>query len=247
MRASIGGQIMRASTVVSVLLGVGLLSASCKRTVEGEDQAWQANLRHAQELTAQYPGFANALREQQKRAEDAMAAARSVADKEQSAKKMADANAMLSSGFVSSLGQIDSRTRALRQKLVTATTDAEHGSDQAGAKVATDDAQRILRNVDDTLKSGAGDPDAANAVVRKIESDITSASANLDKVIASAKARKQEAAKSATAAAASGATQVATWKCSYCGQVNDASKMKCPNCGAPRPDPNAPPKGAKKK
>lgn len=235
---------MRARASVWLLLGLGLLSASCKRTVEGEDQAWSANLRHVQELSAQYPGFANALKEQQKRAEDAMAAARSMADKEQAAKKMSEANAMLSGGFVSTLGQIDSRARALRTKLVTATTEAEHGSDQAGAKVATDDAQRILRNVDDTLKSGAADPDAAGAVVRKIDGDLTSASSNLDKVMASAKARKTEATK---AMSGSAVPVKVTWKCTYCGHINDDSAKKCPNCGAPRPDPNAPLKGAKKK
>jgi rubrerythrin len=248
---------MRANAVAVVVLGVGLLSASCKRTVEGEDQAWNANLRHVQELSAQYPGFANALTEQKKRAEEAMAAARTVGDKEQAARKMGEANALLGSGFVSTLGQLDSRTRALRAKLVTATTDAEHGSDQAGAKVATDDAQRILRNADDALKSGAGDPDAAGALLRKIDGDLTSASSNLDRVIASAKSRKTEATKAAAAAAGGSAAAAAsggsaapvkvTWKCTYCDHINDDSAKKCPNCGAPRPDPNAPPKGGVKK
>ncbi len=242
---------MRAKALVTVVLAAALLSAACKRTVEGEDQAWTANLKRTQELAAQYPGFAGALHEQQARAEAAMTQARAVSDKEQAAKQMGAANAMLNEGFVSTLGQIDSRERALRQKLVNATTATEHASDQAGAKVATDDAQRILHNVDDTLKSGAGDATAAGAVLRKVDGDLTSASSNLDRVIASAKARKQEAAKAQAAATASGASggpvAAVTWKCTYCGHTNDATAKKCTECGAPRPDPNAPPKGGLKK
>jgi len=241
---------MRAKALVVVVLAAGLLSVGCKRTVEGEDQAWTANLKRVQELAAQYPGFAGALHEQQTRAEAAMTQARAGSDKEQAAKQMGAANAMLSGGFVSTLGRLDSRTRALRQKLIDATTATEHASDQAGAKVATDDAQRILRNVDDTLKTGATDPTAAEAVLRRVDGDLTSASSNLDRVIASAKARKQDAAKAAAATGAPGASGGAavatTWKCTYCGHVNDATAKKCTECGAPRPDPNAPPKGGHK-
>ena len=250
---------MRTKALLVVVLAAGMLSAACKRTVEGEDQAWTANVKRVQELAAQYPGFAGALHEQQKRAEDAMTAARAVSDKEQAAKQMGAANGMLNEGFVYTLGQLDPRSRALRQKLVDATTASEHGSDQAGAKIATDDAQRILRNVDDTLKTGAPDAAGATAVLRKVDGDLSSASSNLDRVIASAKARKQEAAKAAAATktGASGASgapgapgapvAAATWKCTYCGHVNDATAKKCTECGAPRPDPNAPPKGGAKK
>ncbi|MGZ5147749.1 MAG: hypothetical protein ACXWCP_29785, partial [Burkholderiales bacterium] len=74
---------MRTKALVVVVLAATMLSASCKRTVEGEDQAWTANLKRVQELAAQYPGFAGALHEQQKHAEDAMTQARAVSDKEQ--------------------------------------------------------------------------------------------------------------------------------------------------------------------
>ena len=242
---------MRTRALVVVVLAATMLSAACKRTVEGEDQAWTANLKHVQGLAAQYPGFAGALREQQKHAEEAMTQARAVSDKEQAAKQMAAANALLDQGFVITLGQLDQRTRTLRQKLVDATTASEHASDQAGAKVATEDAQRILRNVDDTLKTGAGDAAGAAAVLRKVDGDLSSASSNLDRVIASARARKQEAAKAAAATAPSGATTGAVanvaWKCTYCGHANEAAAKKCTECGAPRPDPNAPAKGALKK
>src|SRR5262245_8303923 len=102
--------------LVVVALGTSLLVAGCKKTVEGENKAWEQNVRRVNELAALYPGFAPALREQQKRAEEAMAAACQQSDKEAAAKKMSEANDLIGSGFVLTLGQLESRTRALREK-----------------------------------------------------------------------------------------------------------------------------------
>src|SRR5205823_13377998 len=136
--------------------------------------------------------------------------ARAIGSQEESAKKMGDANSMIGGGWVYGLSQIDSRTRALRDKIVTATTGATEAADQVAARAVTDDAQRILTGVDATLKAGAADAAGATAVVRKVEADISSAGANLDRIIAVAKQRKAEAAKAAApaagAAGAAGAT-----------------------------------------
>jgi hypothetical protein len=241
---------MRKAIAVAAVLGSIALVASCKKTVEGESASWQRNTQHVQELSALYPGFAGALKTQLQQAESAMQAAQSISDKEASAKKMAEANSLVSGGFISTLGQLDSSSRRLREKMVTASTAAEHAGDQLGAKAATEDAQRVLRNLDDALKAGAPDPASATAVLRKLDGDLASASANLERVVQSAKQRQAAAAAPAAAgaAAAPGAAGAAapgapvkgpvaakTWKCKYCGQVNDDGAKKCPNCGAPHP------------
>src|SRR5438067_541595 len=61
--------------LVAVALGASLMVTGCKKTVEGENQAWQRNVQRINELAAVYPGFANALHAQEKQAEDAMTAA----------------------------------------------------------------------------------------------------------------------------------------------------------------------------
>jgi hypothetical protein len=237
---------MRARGLVVVALSAGLLGAACKKTVEGENKAWDRNVQQIASLSATYPSFANALKEQQKRAEDAMTAARSVSDKEAAAKKMAEANDMIGSGFVSMLSGLDGRTRTLRNKLVTAATGAEQGADQMGAKVVSDDAQRILGNIDAALKTGAPDATQAEAILRKLDADLTSASSNVDRVIEAANKRKAEAAKVAaapaagtTGAAAAVAPAKVQWKCTYCNHMNDDARSKCENCGAPRPAPGS--------
>jgi hypothetical protein len=243
--------------LVVVALGCALVSVGCKKTVEGENKAWERNLQRVGELSVLYPGFANALAEQKKKAEEAMTAAKA-AGGDEAPKKMAEANALLDGGFVGMLGNIDARTKSLREKAITASTEADHGGDQAGARAAADDAQRILRNTDDALKAGAADAATAQVVLRKIDGDLSSATANVDRVIDSAKRRKAEAAKAtAPAAAAPGATAAAVpaapikWKCTYCNALNDDAKNKCTNCGAPRmaakTTPAKPAPGAKKK
>ena len=235
-------------------LGASLFAASCKATVEGENKAWDANVQKVGQLAAVYPGFANALHEQQKRAEDAMTAARAVSDKEQQARKMADANSILNGGFVASLSAIDGRTRQLREKLVTANSDTTTPGGDPAARVAADDAQRILRNTDDALKTGAPGADAATAIMAKVDSDLASATTNIDRVISAARTRKQEAAKAAagapgasgTTAAPAGAVAQTQWKCTYCNHMNADSRQKCEECGAPRPQPKAVPAPKKK-
>jgi hypothetical protein len=223
-------------------------AAACKKTVEGENKAWERNVARVGELAALYPGFAAALNEQKKKAEEAMAAARGISDHEQAAKKMADANALLDASFVAKLGGIDAKQKQVREKSVTVSSAATDPADAAAAKAAVDDAQRILKNVDEALKTGAPTADAATAVVRKIEDDLTSAAANLDKVIAAAKAKKEAAAKAASAApgatgggpGATGAVAKAPdWQCPYCKHMNPDARMTCTECGASKPAPGA--------
>jgi len=241
---------MRNRGLVVALVGASMMlgAAACKKTVEGENKAWDRNLAKVGELVALYPGFATALKEQQKRAEDAMAAARGISNHEEAAKKMADANALLDSSFVSKLGGIGDKQKQVREKSVTVSSAATDPADAAAAKAAVDDAQRILKNVDDALKTGAPGADAATAVVRKIEDDLQSAGSNLDKVIAAAKAKKEAAAKAATVApgaagggpgAAGAVAKAPDWQCPYCKHMNPDARATCTQCGASKPAPGA--------
>jgi hypothetical protein len=137
---------------------------------------------------------------------------------------------------------------------VTANSDTTTPGGDPAARVAADDAQRILRNTDDALKTGAPGADAATAVMSKVDGDLTSATANLDRVISAARTRKQEAAKLAAGASGTtaapgttgGAVAQVQWKCTYCNHMNADSRQKCEECGAPRPQPKVAPAAKKK-
>jgi hypothetical protein len=230
---------MRAKAMVAVLLLIG----GCKKTVEGENKNWTRNVQHVQELQAQYPGFAAALKDQLAKAQSAMDAAKSVGGDETRAKAMSEANNLIDSGFVYELGQLDAKTKRLREKSVTAATSATDPADQTAARTAGDDAQRVLRNVDDALRTGAPDAMAASGLLHRLDGDISTAIANLDHIIDSAKKRAQAAAKPAAGAGAVGGAGAAAapvaqvqWKCKYCQHMNDDVRKKCENCGAPRPN-----------
>ena len=227
--------------------GAVLLVGACKNTVEGESKDWTRNTAHVNELIAQYPNFAPALQEQLKSAEGAMAAAKQNSNQQASADQMAAANSLLSGGFVSQLGSVDSSARRVRDKIMTASTTAHTPSDQIAARSAADDAQRILKNTDEQMRQGARDAASASAVLRRIDSELSSAGSNLDRVIATAsKNNAPPVAPGAAAAAGKGGAPGApgaagapvakiTWKCKYCGQTNEDKDRKCPNCGADRP------------
>jgi len=229
---------------VCVLVAVVLLVPACKKTVEGETKAWTRNTQTIQELNALHPGFAAALKEQQDGAQALMASAKSISDPEASAKKMAEANSALVGGFVMTLRGVDSKTRGVREKSVTATTTATDVVDRIAARQASDDAQRVIATAEDFLQRGAPNVAAATAILRKVDEDLSAAERNLDRVIQNAR-NKRTAAKAGaagTAAAGAGAAGAAGqakpvaagWKCSYCNFANEPTAARCRNCGATR-------------
>jgi len=226
-----------------VILGVALAGLpACKKTVEGESKRWSSTTQRVQELQALYPGFATPLKDQLKKAEAAMEAAKGISDEQEKIKKMAEANALALEGFAGKLGDVERLQKQIREKVTTAITGATDRSDRLAAKQAVDDAQRVLASGDETLRRGATDSVGANAVVRKVESDLSTAERNLDRVISAARARQKAATaktaetKGGKAGAATGAPAApAAWKCAYCSHSNDPKAAKCTNCGAPHP------------
>jgi rubrerythrin len=240
------------ASVVLVVLGLLVAAApGCKKTVEGENKAWTANVAEVGRLKALYPGFAAALSAQQVKAEESMASARGLSSPEQAAKAMGEANDLLAGrSFVGTLRSLDGQQKQLRDAIIEANRIATTPGDQASARVAADDAQRVLRNVDDALRMGAPTPEAATALCRKMSEDLTSAKASLDKIAQAAKAAQKSAqaeAQKAAAEGASGATPAAPaqWKCAYCKGMVDGAKTTCPHCGAPKSGGAAHPVSAK--
>jgi chromosome segregation ATPase len=224
-----------------VVLGLALVALpACKKSVEGESKRWSSTTQRVQELQALYPGFVAPLKEQLKKAEAVMEAAKGLSDEQAKIKKMAEANSAALEGFAGQLGSVERLQKQIREKITTATTGVTDKNDRFAAKQAADDAQRVMRLADETLKTGATEIVGANAIVRKVESDLSTADRNLDRVIDAAKA-KQKAATTKTPEAKGGTTPAAgpaapaRWKCSYCSNSNDPTAAKCTNCGAARP------------
>jgi hypothetical protein len=218
----------------------------CKRTVEGEDKAWKANLQKLGELQALYPAFSGAIAEQRTRADEAMSRAREEGDPKVAAKKMADANDLVDGGWIGKLRRLESRERSLRSRVMTAANEASYG----GARVAADDADRILTRVESALRMGAPDALSADVVLRRIDGDLSSAASNIDHIISLARERREQEDRDrdrsrdvGSGSSRRGAlppanlpaqVQKASWTCEYCGRTNDGDATKCAGCKAAR-------------
>jgi hypothetical protein len=231
-----------AAVTAAAVLAVGI--AGCKKTVEGENKRWSASTQKVQELQALYPGFAAPLKEQLAKAQAVMDAAKGVSDQEAKIKKMAEANSLLTDGFVGQLDDVDAKKKRIREKMVTATTAATDKTDRLAAKQAGDDAQRVMTGVEEALKRGATEIAGANAIVRRAVDELAGAERNLDRVIDAARAKQRAAQKGAepkgkgakgASGGGGGAPAVTQWKCSYCDHTNATSAAKCTNCGAAKP------------
>jgi hypothetical protein len=233
---------MNSRNVVAVVsIALALAGTACKRTQEGESKAWDRNIVRAQELSALYPGFAPAIQAQLAKAKSAMDAARAVSSPEEAAKKMAEANSLLSGGFMGGLGGAEAKVKQVREKIAAASASVPAGPEAEAIRPVVAEAQRALGAVDEAFRRGASEPIAAAAIVRKADGELADAAASLDRVVDAAK-KRQEAAKAApgSAATAAGAASAApkavpaTWKCSYCGRVQEGTGSRCSGCGAAR-------------
>ncbi len=232
---------MQRVIAATMVVGLALFALpACKKTVEGESKRWTSTTQRVQELQALYPGFAAPLKEQLKKAEAVMEAAKGLSDEQAKIKKMAEANSVALEGFAGQLGDVERLQKRIREKVTTATTGVTDKNDRLAATQAASDAQRALTAADETLKKGATDIVGANAVVRKVEGDLSVADKNLDRVIDAAKAKQKTTAKpdekkgGGAAPASGGPAAPAQWKCSYCSHQNDPKLAKCGNCGAPK-------------
>ena len=217
-----------------------MLTGGCKKTVEGEEKAYKANVAEITSLKAQYPGFEGALQERLTKAEGIYDAAGSLSDQAK-IDKLAEANSALRGGFVTDLKTMEKKIEELRKKRVEAASKAGDESSRLGAKVAAEDAQKAIDRVEKALKKGAKDEAGAKAVIKKATKDIDTALAAVKKVLETDKAKKDEKKaekdakeKKAADKEAKEAAKVADWKCEYCGSTNKHDVKECGSCGAPR-------------
>ncbi len=189
---------------IAIAVGlVALLSvSSCKKNPEAEAKSWERNTRHAQEsLAPSTPASCRPSRPSRRWPRPAMDAARAVSSPEEAARKMSEANGLLTGGFVGGLSSLDGKVRKVREKITSVSASATAGPDQVATQATVTEAQRVLSGVEAALKQGAMEPVGATAIVRKIEADLSSTTSSLDALLDAAKKRR-EAAKTPQAAAA---------------------------------------------
>lgn len=212
------------------VLAMAVAVSACKKTVKGETSRWDASNRKVDDLAVLYPSFKSALEDQRAQAKTVFDAAQTIEGDEAKAKKMSEANTLLSGGFVAQLGAADATIKSIRSKLVEAGSVAKDAPERARAESVSEEAKRTLADVDKRLRAGAKDAGGARAVLEQITNDLQHA----DKLLTELMPRTTPAAAAATPEPI-GDTAPTSWTCEFCDHQNEAEATTCANCGAAKP------------
>ncbi len=225
-----------------LLIPVLVLGISCKKSVEGEQKAWERNLKNIETLSYEYPSFKGVLNEQIQKAEPVMKAAEAITDEKEKIKKMGEANSLLNAAFVRNLGEIKALRDGLKKKIIDVRGLDLDYTERRGADRAIDDADSAIRQADYKLRDTIENAAQAEVVSNMVVSDLKSAESNLDSIALRVKEREEEKQKVeeenklAEDKAEEEKKQAALpVKCEYCGTENPPDAETCKSCGAPLP------------
>jgi hypothetical protein len=213
-----------------VLLGLilGLLFASCSRSVEGETSSWTRNTQKIADLKALYPGMRAALDEKLREATSAWDAAQSVSGEDEKIKAMAKANGLISGGFISDLDNFSDKEEKLNKLILDVQAKAKGMENLSAANAARSQAQMALQDAKNRIQMGVGSSSEANTVMRKISSDLDAATKNLKSILDGFAQEKKETENAKKAEE----EKAQPWNCNYCGKSNTADALECGGCGA---------------
>lgn len=216
------------------LLALALSAPACKKTVKGETSRWESGSRKVDDLAVLYPSFKPALEDQRTRAKAVFDSAQTIDGDEAKAKKLSEANSLLTGGFVGQLEAVDATVKNIRGKLVEAGAIAKDAPERARAESVSEEARRTLAEVDRRLRAGATDANGARAVLERITNDLQHA----DRLLTEIMPKPAPAAGTPTATPEPvGDTAPTSWTCEYCDHQNEAEATTCANCGAAKPAP----------
>lgn len=223
---------LKALLAIAIVLLLGL---GCKKSVEGETKSWESNQRKISDLKAQFPGFSKALDEQLQSAKSIWDNAASISAEDQKIAKMAEANRLLSGGWIGQLEDVEGKRRKIRDKIVDVKGLKMDENDRSAVFAASRNAEQNLTEVDERIRMGAMSASAAAPILSSVTNNLESAMKSLEKVESNINAKLKDAQKAEKADADKKAEEEkknADWKCSYCSKTNPASATECGGCGA---------------
>ena len=229
---------MKLHTLIFRIAALLVLFSACKKTLEGESSKWTRNQEKINQLKVQYPGFSQALNTTYTEASGLMDQTQNMADGEEKIAQMAKANSLLSSGWISDLERIEGKKSDLRKKVTDINLSSMDAADMIAAEFTVKNADRTLQNIDNSLRNGATDPNSAASLLSTLQSQLTDAGKDMDKIIANMASKEKKAEEKAQddkQQAQDEKESVADWKCAYCEKMNPHDARECSGCGAGKP------------
>ena len=233
---------MKISSLLLTIFSFLMVMSCSKPTVESETKKWNASIKRLANLSVQYPGFKDALREVKTQAGNMWDEAVKVTEEEKKIEAMAAANKTCNPSFVRDLEDISDAMESLKDVNTEAAQEGVvDAGDQQALRIASHEAMMTLSEIEAVLRNTVvADPEQANFILSDLMKKIKKAEDRIDDVMdkvqekksaIEAEKNKQKAADAAKAAEEEAAKQPV--KCSYCGSMNEANALQCSSCSAP--------------
>lgn len=231
--------------LLSLVLGLVIFSA-CKKTVEGEKNAFDRNVQTLNQMSAKYPGFAEVMKEELNKAKQVFESAASISDEKSRIDKMSEANNVFYNGVSGLLSRYESNVNNLQSSIRNIGNKSIDANERQGLRVdmAIMNAQNAINNANTRLMNAKPtDYSSALAVVNQSLQEIDMQYDNLRRIEQSLNKSNQAQNKNQDSlnnqnnggggSTSDNTPKVEMIKCKYCGQSYDKLANKaCPGCGA---------------
>lgn len=221
-----------------------LLFTACKKTVEGEKNAFDRNVQTLNQMSAKYPGFADVMKEELNKARQIFESASSISDEKARIEKMSEANSVFYNGVSGVLNRYENNVSNLQNSIRHIGEKSIDANERQGLRVdmAINNAQNTINNANTRLMNAKpADYASALAVVNQSLQEIDMQYDNIRRIEQSLDKSNQaqngqDSIKNNQNSGGNNTDntpKVEMIKCKYCGQSYDKLANKaCPGCGA---------------
>lgn len=218
-----------------LFIAVLFIVYSCGPSVEGETKNWDRNLQQLKKVQTDYPVYADMIKAKIEEAEKIYDKAVNISDEEAKAKKMREANSVLTGGCLGNLKDMSSKINEVKEKnreLKKILKDKSE-SEIKFAELIMDDGKNAIKKAEKVLNKKAENLNANPCL--KIESaykDLEVAYKDIEETISSFKDQDREKEEELNKEKDKEDDKPVMVKCEYCGKMNDAGRTECKYCGA---------------
>ncbi len=222
-----------------------VLFTACKKTVEGEKNAFDRNVQTLNQMSAKYPGFSDIMKEELNKAKQIFESASSISDEKARIEKMSEANNVFYNGISGTLNRYENNVSSLQNSIRHLGDKSIDANDRQGLRVdmAINNAQNTMNNANTRLMNAKPtDYASALAVVNQSLQEIDMQYDNLRRIEQSLEKsnqaqNNQDSLKNNQNTGGGNnvdnTPKVEMVKCKYCAQSYDKLANKsCPGCGA---------------
>jgi hypothetical protein len=125
------------------LLTIAVLLISCGPSVEGEKEDWTENLKNMETLKTKYPSMSEKIGQTVEAAKLVLDQAETIADEDEKAKKMDEANNLLETGCVGNLYNLETKISSVKSKISSTKSLLKRKKKQA--------TKKAIRKADDAI------------------------------------------------------------------------------------------------